>query len=277
MPSPPQGVQTLILSSRTTVIVSWLPPEPRNGIVRQYLARILVASAEAVVNSQVLTIGTTNEEQAMVRSVTFGGLDLDNFRYQIEVYASTVVGQGPSSIPVFVGMDSGNEITTTEAIPVTTDVEEPEDTTSSVPVFQTTVPTSQPVVNQSNPATTSVSPTTTSRLPSVGETLPTPVMDAEYYIVRIVPPVIVVLFISVIIFAVAIGFCCHSRVNRQSKKGLYAFDASRDYALRYTIMSRNHSDCYAYLDTLHNFPHILYDVSTRALRIYYSLFRARLE
>ena len=229
-PGPPRNVQTLVLSSRTVVIVSWLPPEPRNGILQQYLVRVLIASTGQVVNSQIVRIGSTIEEQEMGRSVTFTGLDLDNFRYQIEVYASTSIGPGPSSIPVFEGMDTGNVITTTEAPPPTTSIEQP-DTTSSAQASSTThqidsttlttlVTTSQPTA----PQTSDVPPTV-----GVGETQPAPVRNDEYYIIRIVPPVIVALFIFVILIAVMLGFCCHKRVLKDKRRGLYSFDAPGDH------------------------------------------------
>lgn len=231
-PGPPRNIQILVLSSRTAVFVSWLPPDPPNGILLQYLARILTVSTSHIASSQVLTIGSTTEEQGMARSITFEGLDLDNFRYQIEVYASTSVGQGPSSIPVFVGMDSGNVIITTGADRVTTDAEQPRDTTSSAPVLQTTISTGQPIVTQTVLITTSLLPTTSGMPPTVGETLPSPVLDDEYYIVRIVPPVVVILFILVIFVAIVMGFCCRSRMHRESRKGIYTVDASRDYAMK---------------------------------------------
>ena len=173
-----------------------------------------------------MSVGPSDTDQQMGRSVIFTGLNLDNVRYQIEVYASTSVGQGLSSIPVFVGMDSG---IATEAPPTTT--EGPQDMTSSIQL-PTTPLTDAPGTTSSEPTTMPRLPMTTDTPATVGETQPASLRNDEYYIIRIVPPVVAGLFIIVIVVAVAMGFCCHSRVNRESKKGLYAFDASKDYALK---------------------------------------------
>lgn len=220
MPSFPRTVEVAVLSSRTSVTVSWLPPDPSNGVILQYLARILVASTGQLAGSQTVQNGQT---------VIFSGLDLDNVRYQIEVCASTSAGQGPCSIPVSVGTDL---ISTTEAPPTSDVTERPQDTTSSAQTVQTIPPTTAPGTTLPSPVTVLSSSMATSVPPTVGETQPAPVRNDEYYIVRIVPAVIVALFIIVIVVAVAMGFCCHSRVNRESKTGAYTFDPSRDYALK---------------------------------------------
>lgn len=240
-PSAPQGVATLT-SPSGAVIVSWLPPNPRNGIILQYLIQVSLASTNQTVNSQTVSVGNSMAEQEIGRSVTFVGLDLDNFQYRIEVYASTSVGTGPSSIPVFIGMDSGNltppmtsdaDATTTEAPPTSTTIEQPQDTTSSS-VQMTSSPatdiTSLPDGTSTNPLT---SEPTTDMLETAGDTAPAPVRDEEYYIVRIVPPVVIGLFILVIVVVVLMGCCCRSRTNRESKKkGLYTVYPPGDYALR---------------------------------------------
>ena len=236
-PSAPRDAATLI-SPSSAVVVTWLPPDPRNGIILQYLVQVLLASTSQIVNSQTVSVGSSIAEQEMGRSATFVGLDLDNFRYRIEIYAFTSAGQGPSSIPVFVGMDSGNATppttatsTTTDALPTsTTTVEQPQDTTSSSVQMTSSAATDI----TSSPSTSTESPTisqTTDILQTVGDTAPAPVRDDEYYIIRIVPPLVIGLFILVIVVAVAVGCCCHSRANREHKKGLYSIHPQGGYTL----------------------------------------------
>ena len=224
MPSPPLDVEAVALSSQTAVTVSWSPPDPRNGVILQYLVQISAASTGQAVASRTVAIGSSTPDQEGTQLEIFTGLDLANVRYRIEVYASTSVGQGPSSIPVFVGMDSGNVITTTtDSQPTTT--EQPQGTTVEAP----------PMTSEASPITTDdATPSTDSStvgLPTTTDT-PSPFRTDEYYIVRIVPPVVVVLFILAIVFAVAMGLIVRSRRSKERKKGLYSFDASRGYTMK---------------------------------------------
>lgn len=222
------------------VIVSWLPPEPRNGVVLQYLVQVLLGTTDQTVNSQTVSVGSSMAEQEMGRSVTFVGLDLDNFQYRIEVYASTGAGTGPSSIPVFFGVDSTTNATTAAVDPPTSTMTV-DDTTSSVtneitssPSTATESPATLPITDALQTTLNDGTNTTTDDVQStVGETeVPAPMRDAEYYIVRIVPPVVVTLFILVIVVVVVTGCCCRSKMNRENKKGVYTVYPPGDYVMR---------------------------------------------
>ena len=221
------------------VIVSWLPPEPRNGVILQYLVQVLLGATDQTINSQTVSVGSSMAEQEMGRSVTFVGLDLDNFQYRIEVYASTGAGTGPSSIPVFIGMDSATNATTIMVDPPTSTMAI-DDTMSSAtnevtssPSTATESPTALPTTDTLQ---TTINDSTTKddvQTITVGGTeAPAPFRDDEYYIVRIVPPVVVALFILVIVVVVVMGCCCRSRMNRENKKGLYTVYPPGDYVMR---------------------------------------------
>lgn len=226
------------MSPSGAVIVSWLPPDPRNGIILQYLVQVLLDTTDQIVNSQTVSVGSSMAEQEMGRSVTFVGLDLDNFQYRIKVYASTSVGTGPSSIPVFIGMDSVTNTTTTEPPPTSTMTVD-DTTSSSVTTEVTSSPSSStdsPTTLQMTdvPLTTGIGVTTTTDevQTTVGDTASAPVRNDEYYIVRIVPPVVVCLFILVIVVVVVTGCCCHSRMSRENKKGVYTVYSPGGYAMQ---------------------------------------------
>ena len=218
-----------MISPSGAVIVSWLPPDPPNGVIIQYLVQILLDTTDQIVNSQTVSAGSSS---------TFVGLDLDNFRYRIVVYASTRAGTGPSSIPVFVGMDPATNTTSTEAPPTSTMTVD--DTTSSSATTEVTSSpsssTESPTTLQTTdmPQTTGISVTTIDEVQTtVGDTAaPAPVRNDEYYIVRIVPPVVVSLFIVVIVVVVLMGCCCRSRMSRENKKGLYTVYPPGDYVMQ---------------------------------------------
>ena len=238
-PSAPQSVAT-VTSPSGAVIVSWLPPEPRNGVILQYLVQVLLGSTDQTINSQTVSVGASMAEQEMGRSVTFVGLDLDNFQYRIEVHASTGAGTGPSSIPVFIGMNPATNATTTMVDPPTSTMAVDDNTTSSATNEITSSPstaTESPTILQTTDTlqTTIDDGTTTDAVQTVtvGDTeAPAPFRDAEYYIVRIVPPVVIALFILVIVVVVVMGCCCRSRMNRENKKGLYTVYPPGDYVMR---------------------------------------------
>lgn len=239
-PSAPRSVAT-VTSPSGQVIVSWLPPDPRNGIILQYLVQVLLGDTDQMANGQTVSVGPTMAEQEMGRSVTFVGLDLDNFQYRIEVYASTIAGTGPSSIPVFVGMDSGTNATTmVTPPPPPTSTMTIDDTTSSATNETTSSPstaTESPTTLQTTdvPQTTigDDGTTTDDILVTVDDTAaPAPVRNDEYYIIRIVPPVVIGLFILVIVVVVMMGCLCRSRMNRDKKKGLYTVSPQGDYVMR---------------------------------------------
>ena len=179
-------------------------------------------------------------EQEMGRSVTFVGLDLDNFQYRIEVYASTGAGTGPSSIPVFIGMDPATNATTTMVDPPTSTMAVDDNTTSSATneiISSPSTTTESPTILQTTDTLqTSIDDGTTTdavQTVTVGDTeAPAPFRDAEYYIVRIVPPVVIALFILVIVVVVVMGCCCRSRMNRENKKGLYTVYPPGDYVMK---------------------------------------------
>ena len=237
-PSVPRSVATLA-SPSGAVIVSWLPPDPRNGIILQYLVQVLLDTTDQTVNSQTVSVGSSMAEQEMGRSVTFVGLDLDNFRYRIEVYASTTAGTGPSSIPVYIGMDSAPSTTTTVAAPTSAVTVDDIDTTSSAtneitssPSTATESPTTLTQTTEMRQTTLGDGTTTDEIQATIGNTAPAPVRNDEYYIVQIVPPVVVGLFLLVIVVVVVLGCCCRSRMNREEKKGLYTVYPPGDYVMR---------------------------------------------
>ena len=237
-PSAPQSV-AMVTSPSGAVIVSWLPPEPRNGVILQYLVLVLLGATDQTINSQTVSVGSSMAEQEMGRSITFVGLDLDNFQYRIEVYASTGAGTGPSSIPVFIGMDPATNATTIMVDPSTSTMTI-DDTTSSATNEVTSSPStameSLTILPTTDTLQTSIDDGTTTdavQTITIGDTeAPAPFRDDEYYIVRIVPPVVVALFILVIMVVVVMGCCCRSRMNRENKKGLYTVYPPGDYVMR---------------------------------------------
>ena len=175
-------------------------------------------------------------EQELGRSVTFVGLDLDNFRYRIEVYASTGAGTGPGSIPVLIGMNSAANTTTAPTSMVTVD---DIDTTSSATNEITSSPSTATESPTTLQQTTEVRQTTLGGVTAtdevratVGDTAPSPIRNDEYYIVRIVPAVVIGLFVMVIVVVVVMGCCCRSRMNRDKKKGVYTVYPPGDYVMR---------------------------------------------
>ena len=87
-----------------TIIVSWLPPDPTNGIIKDYEIQVVVDESGQLFSRQ--TIPVADNEQDSVPVVNFNGLQLDSVQYRIAVSASTGGGQGPESIPVFVGVQA---------------------------------------------------------------------------------------------------------------------------------------------------------------------------
>ena len=222
MPGPPLEVEADTLSSQTALTISWSPPSPRNGIILRYFIEISAASTNQAVQSRTVMVGSSLQDQERNQLQLFTELDLANVRYRIDIYASTSVGQGPGSIPVFAGTDSGIVMTTAEATPMTT--VQPQDTTSeATPTTMEDIGDPQDTTSEATPPVTTDDMTSSSPTTTDTPTQRTPVRNDEYYIVRIVPPVVVALFILAIVFAVAMGCIFQSRHKKDSKKGQYSF------------------------------------------------------
>ena len=70
----------------TTVTLSWMPPDPPNGMITQYQVQYRITGAGSFGNNQMTTDLT----------YTVTGL-MTGTQYDLRVRAFTVVGRGPSS------------------------------------------------------------------------------------------------------------------------------------------------------------------------------------
>ena len=74
----------------TTVILSWMPPDPPNGIITQYQVQYRIANSDdSFGNNEVNTLSTD-------LNYTVTGLTTST-EYEFRVRAFTLVGRGPSS------------------------------------------------------------------------------------------------------------------------------------------------------------------------------------
>ena len=89
--------------SQTTIIVSWQPPVQPNGILLDYELTVREATSGSEVTR--LLIPVAAEEQGVARFQTVTGLSLEEESYSVTVSGRTSVGQGPKSVPIFVGID----------------------------------------------------------------------------------------------------------------------------------------------------------------------------
>lgn len=212
IPTAPRQVRVDILTQQL-VIVSWLPPDPTNGIIIDYTVRVFVELSGQLFDSATVT----------TEPVNFVGLDLDNVRYRTAVSARTSVGSGPDSEPVYIGMEPE---TVTTSVTVQETPSEIVVSTSEVQIFP--LPTSTPSTPPPSITLTSSTPTQPPlATPTTQATTPTTppgfVMDDTYYIVRIVPPVVFGLFL-VIMLVVTVFFCLHiQRTSAKKRKGAYRF------------------------------------------------------
>ncbi|CAG2054815.1 unnamed protein product, partial [Timema podura] len=93
VPEAPAGIKTVV-SSGTSIIVSWLPPLHSNGIITTYNLQIRILSGAGqeakMFRRSVPPQSTSYEAEGLLKRV----------RYEFVVAAVTRVGEGPSSDPV---------------------------------------------------------------------------------------------------------------------------------------------------------------------------------
>ena len=85
-----------------TILVSWLPPDPTNGIILDYRVQVFVVTSGELFANQTVAVGASEQEDVQI--VNFGGLDLENMGYQVSVSVRTSAGRGPESDPESVGI-----------------------------------------------------------------------------------------------------------------------------------------------------------------------------
>ena len=97
-PTAPRSLRA-VDSTDTTVTLSWMPPDPPNGIITQYQVQYRKSddSSDSFANNEVNTMSTD-------LTYTVTGL-MTSTEYRFRVRAFTVVGRGDRSniIDVFVG------------------------------------------------------------------------------------------------------------------------------------------------------------------------------
>ena len=97
----------VIAITMTSILVSWLPPDPTNGIILDYRAQVLTVTTGELFATQTITISANEQEDVQI--VNFSGLDLENMGYRVSVSARTAPGRGPESDPVIIGIQpTGN-------------------------------------------------------------------------------------------------------------------------------------------------------------------------
>lgn len=186
-PSAPREVEVRPIGS-TSILVSWLPPDPPNGILTEYLVRVLLASTGQEFTRT--SVGVSAD--SALQSVHVGGLDLDNVGYRVLVFANTSIGMGPASAPISVGAD-----VSTTAAPQTTP--SPEVTTSAETDDVTPSPSNTP-------------PSVTTHMNS------TMSCDTVCYVVRIVPAVVGGVAVVVVIVVLVLVLCVRHRHTCNSRK-----------------------------------------------------------
>ena len=204
------------------VIISWFPPSPANGVLVNYSLRVLLETSQDVAFSQVIPVSPTQQDDLQTVSVT--GLNLETSRYRILVSASTRVGTGPDSTPLFIG----TEVTmATDATPPTT----PPPTLSTTVEMMTDEVTTVEMTTSSQTDVESTASVTTDEV-TEPETTPTATpnstaveRDDVFYVIRVVPPVVGA-FLVVGVVLIVLLCCMHKRNVSQKKKGLYQFRAA---------------------------------------------------
>ncbi len=178
------------------ILVSWLPPDPPNGVLVGYTVRVLIEPTGQEFDSTTVAVG--REEQQDSQSVTFSGLDLANVAYRVLVTATTSAGIGPSSQPVLIGaLRTATPSQGTPGSEVTT-----ESTTDA---------------------------NATDATPTIGAS-----RDDVYYVIRIVPPVVGGFLVVAALLVAAFCFV-HSRAITKRKKGQYMVEQTNKPEYRYVM------------------------------------------
>ena len=99
-PSAPQSHTITRLSSQS-ILVSWSPPDPPNGIIHDYEVRVVVSLSGQLFTNR--TVPVSLENQNVPQFVTIDGLDLDRVRYLVTISARTGAGRGPETEIVTIG------------------------------------------------------------------------------------------------------------------------------------------------------------------------------
>ena len=99
-PSAPQSHTITRLSSQS-ILVSWSPPDPPNGIIHDYEVRVVVGLSGQLFTNR--TVPVSRENQNTPQFVTINGLDLDQVRYLVTISARTGAGRGPETETVAIG------------------------------------------------------------------------------------------------------------------------------------------------------------------------------
>ena len=100
VPSAPQSHTVTRLSSQS-ILISWSPPDPPNGIIQDYEVRVVVSLSGQLFTNR--TVPVSRENQDVPQFVTIDGLDLGRVRYLVTISARTGAGQGPETEAVAIG------------------------------------------------------------------------------------------------------------------------------------------------------------------------------
>ena len=204
------------------VLVSWLPPDPLNGVLTSYLLRVLREPTGEEVNRTIIPVSLAQQQDA--QSVTLLTLELESTSYRVLVSASTRAGRGQSSEPIIIGTEAATtpspQTTPTTLPDATTETSTTTGENATTPEQPTNETTTQPVTmgtNQTDTNGTDVTPA---------------LRDDVYYVVRIVPPVAGGFLLLAVVLIIL--FCCvHRYTVRKKKKGLYRVQERKKNEYRY--------------------------------------------
>lgn len=209
VPTQPLQVQVSTLSEQA-VFISWQSPNPTNGAIIDY--SVILRNEPGGQPIRTLTVN--------IEIASLDNLDLTNLYYSIAISARNNAGLGPESEPVFFGIEP--VLTTMNP---TSDVNTASTDTTAQPTSESTTSTdttTQPTSESTTSSDTSIPSTEgTTNFSTI-----TAVLNNTYYIVRIVPPVVVGVFL-IAILVVTIMFLVHiHNVRERRKKGVYKFKFS---------------------------------------------------
>ncbi len=195
VPTQPLQVQVSTLSEQA-VFISWQSPNPTNGAIIDY--SVILRNEPGGQPIRTLTVN--------IEIASLDNLDLTNLYYSIAISARNNAGLGPESEPVFFGIE-----------PVLTTMNPTSDVNTA-----STDTTAQPTSESTTSSDTSIPSTEgTTNFSTI-----TAVLNNTYYIVRIVPPVVVGVFL-IAMLVVTIIFLVHiHNVRERRKKGVYKFKFS---------------------------------------------------
>lgn len=205
--------------SQQVVIVSWLPPDPTNGVILDYTVTVYSEPS-----GQLLTETTVDMEIANI-----AGLDLLNLYYSIRITARTGAGMGNESESVFFGIEQSTIPTTIEPMRDSTTMSTSLVSTDSISTPITPMTSSTPSQPSGMPTPQTGSQTLTQLNFTTSENV---CDDPDYIVVCIVPPVVIGVLLLIAILLLTVILCVRQkRILSAKKKGIYEVDHTDDQEL----------------------------------------------